>query len=368
MGGIIMGAIGGLGDAAANVGSTMLKNELDTESRLKIGQQDSDLALQRAKALEDYKVHTANSQREQQVARVSSAAQPILEQGIVNRARSARANQLPDYDPSDTTGPASFHGDAKQILASIQALPDGPDKQAALTQLQRQVDAGVVKNASLRPGDLTDEERARFAPSDDEQIKARTKAAIQTGDISPEKAATILQKDDALLYRTLYEQMKEEGRNNRADARVQAQMDMADKRLEYLLASLEKRGAGNPTKEALAFLDGSRKEVAEQAQSLKSQYQAELKAALLPDDKARITAEYKPKFEDVDRRRKMIESDYASMRERVGLPPIGDSPAPAPASRPTAAPPGLPPGARQIGTSGGKPVFQLPDGSQIIQQ
>jgi 3-hydroxyisobutyrate dehydrogenase-like beta-hydroxyacid dehydrogenase len=69
MGGIIMGAIGGLGDAAANVGSTMLKNELDTESRLKIGQQDSDLALQRAKALEDYKVHTANSQREQQVAR-----------------------------------------------------------------------------------------------------------------------------------------------------------------------------------------------------------------------------------------------------------------------------------------------------------
>jgi hypothetical protein len=162
--------------------------------------------------------------------------------------------------------------------------------------------------------------------------------------------------------------MKEEGRNNRADARVQAQMDMADKRLEYLLASLEKRGAGNPTKEALAFLDGSRKEVAEQAQSLKAQYQAELKAALLPDDKARITAEYKPKFDDVDRRRKMIESDYASMRERVGLPPLGDSPAPAPAPRPSAAPPGLPPGARQIGTSGGKPVFQLPDGSQIIQQ
>ena len=36
---------------------------------------------------------------------------------------------------------------------------------------------------------------------------------------------------------------------------------------------------------------------------------------------------------------------------------------PAPAS-----PTGLPPGAKQIGTSGGKPVYQMPDGSKMIAE
>jgi hypothetical protein len=203
MGGIIMGAIGGLGDAAQNVGSTFLKNELDTESRLKVNQQDSDLALARSKALEDYKIQAGNTQREQQASRISTAAQPIVEQGIVNRARAGRANQLPEYDPSDTTGPASFHGDAKEVLAAIRALPEGPDKQAALAQLQRQVDAGIVKNAGMKPGDLTDEERTKFAPSDSDLTKARTRAAIESGDISPKDAATLDQKGEADLTKLM---------------------------------------------------------------------------------------------------------------------------------------------------------------------
>jgi hypothetical protein len=48
-------------------------------------------------------------------------------------------------------------------------------------------------------------------------------------------------------------------------------------------------------------------------------------------------------------------------RERVGA-------APTSGSAPTSAPTGLPAGAKQIGTSGGKPVFQLLDGSQVVAQ
>jgi hypothetical protein len=37
-------------------------------------------------------------------------------------------------------------------------------------------------------------------------------------------------------------------------------------------------------------------------------------------------------------------------------------------AKPTAAPAGIPPGAKQVGTSGGKPVYQLPNGKLVIQQ
>lgn len=49
----------------------------------------------------------------------------------------------------------------------------------------------------------------------------------------------------------------------------------------------------------------------------------------------------------------------------------GDAPsrAPAPAApRQQGLPPGLPPGSRQIGTSGGKPVYQTPDGKRFIEE
>lgn len=42
--------------------------------------------------------------------------------------------------------------------------------------------------------------------------------------------------------------------------------------------------------------------------------------------------------------------------------------APQPTSQASSAPAGLPPGATQIGTSGGKRVYQLPDGSRVIEQ
>ena len=163
--------------------------------------------------------------------------------------------------------------------------------------------------------------------------------AIQTGDIDPKTAATLTQKDDALLYKTLFEQAKEDGRNSRADARIAAQQESSDKRLAYLFAALEKRGdkkAGTDTaKEALQFLEGSRKEIASEAQNLRQLYQADIKDKSR-SEVARIEAEYKPKFAEIERKRSEIEEDYGHVRERVGLPARNRT------ATPTAAPP--PPG------------------------
>jgi hypothetical protein len=57
-----------------------------------------------------------------------------------------------------------------------------------------------------------------------------------------------------------------------------------------------------------------------------------------------------------------VDAQYADF-----LPPGADTAAPAAPSKPSALPPDLPKGSKLIGTSKGKPVYQLPDGTQVIQ-
>lgn len=287
MGGIIMGALGGLGEQAANLGGTMFKAELDRDAR----QQESDLALSRAKALEEFKVGLGNAERAAQTARIDTAAQ-----GIIGSKLADKANKL--------------YGD----------------------------------KSNLTVDDLADEEKQALALTDGEKAAARTQAAINTGDISPKDAATLGVKDDALLYKAMWEQSKEEGRNARSDARITAQQEASDKRLAYLFASLEardkKKGSADTAKEALQFLEGSRKQIQSEEQNLRQLYQAQIKDAS-KSERAKLDAEYLPKFTEITKKRADIEEDYNSMRERVGLParsaaPTPAPPAPAPMPKPAA--------------------------------
>ena len=111
----------------------------------------------------------------------------------------------------------------------------------------------------------------------------------------------------------------------------------AEKRLEALIAKTGKSSDG--TKEALNFIDGVRKDLANEASNLQRLYQADLK------DKgktaqAKIKAEYDPKFADISAKRQQIENDFSALREKVGLPASAPR-APAPAPKPAAS--GRPP-------------------------
>jgi hypothetical protein len=142
LGGIIMGALGGVGEQAASMGATLMKSELDKE---KLGY-ESDLVLNRTKALEDYKnnltVNTANQQRDAQVARIG-AAQAQITPGIV----AGNAN--------------TFYGDG----------------------------------STLTPDDLSDEEKASFVPNSSQAANSRIQAAVQTGDYK--LAADLTKMQDA---------------------------------------------------------------------------------------------------------------------------------------------------------------------------
>lgn len=246
----------------------------------------------------------------------------------------------------------------QRLLEFKQALEEGATDRARTQQTARiDAKAGELADEKLAPkrglidAGITD--RENWTPEQQAAVdqslemerqaarkdpKTRMNAAIATGDISPKDAATLTQKDEALLYKALWEQSKEDGRNNRADARLTAMQEASDKRLAYLFASLEKKGARGQdgTREALAFLDGSRKEIQSEAQNLRQLYQAQIKDKS-KGEIAKIDAEYTPKFAEIERKRAMIEEDYNHVRERVGLPARGKAePAPAPAPKPAA--------------------------------
>lgn len=291
--GIILGALAG---AADNVNKG-IDEQMQSDLAMQRMQQQSQLDLQRAQAMDQFKVQLQNQQRQAMVDRVGQAKDGILQQAMAGNAN-------------------KFYGDDQNLTAD----------------------------------DLSDEEKAAFAPSARQQGDAYTQAAIQTGDIDPKDAANLGYKSDALMYKALYEQQREDGRNQRADDRLANQSDMMDRRLAAQAAQSDKRiavmlahygnqGQGNPTKEALQFLDGSRKEISEKSQSLRALYKTELDTAKTSEIPA-IRQKYQPQLDALDRQRATLSTDFNNMRTRLGLPAVSDAtaPTPAPAATPTGNP------------------------------
>jgi hypothetical protein len=230
---------------------------------------------------------------------------------------------------------------------------------------------GLVQSGIADPNAWTPEQQAVVDQSlalDKGKIAAdpetRISAAISTGDIDPTKAATIHRDDrrlDASEKATAAKERQAEMRD--ATQRYIADLRHADsqKRLDVLIA---KTGAGKDgVREALSFVDGVRKELTSESQNLRQLMQAELKDELDPDVRKRVQEEYKPKFADIERKRAQIDQDYNALRGRVGLPERAAEPTKP--EQPKALP-ALPKGAKQIGTSGGKPVYETPDGKRFI--
>lgn len=139
----------------------------------------------------------------------------------------------------------------------------------------------------------------------------------------------------------------------------------ANKRLDALIAAQGKGKDG--TKEAMSFIDSQRKELAAESTQLRQLYKTELGNGPSKKHMEAMAAKYEPQIAAIEAKRSALESDFDILRKQVGLPAREPKPAPAPAPKPGAVS-GLPQGARQIGTSGGKPVYETPDGKRFIQK
>lgn len=206
--------------------------------------------------------------------------------------------------------------------------------------------------------------------------KTRTQAAINTGDISPKDAATMDSRAEIA-------QMK----NDAYLANVQAKLDMAGDKLDMaktiamIRASSGGSGDGKDPANAkmIEYLvkNGTPREQAttmvlgDGAGKTKDPVglAAQLATALIRDG-IRVPADAPkgttPASYAMDIATQQIEQATSKLGKEQRAPAAPAAAPAAPAGK-KASPAALPSGAKQIGTSGGKPVYETPDGKRFIQ-
>jgi hypothetical protein len=210
--------------------------------------------------------------------------------------------------------------------------------------------------------------------------RIRTQAAINTGDIGPKDAALLTQKDDAQIYKQLWEQTKEENRDRREADREDRKDARQEKQLAAMFARLDRSDSKGDAKANTLqstqvdgngyvvgiYRDGTTKRLTDPdgkpvtSQSFEQRVDRTANA-LVKDGEAKYR-KMPPEELRAHVRRTLMSQDTAP----AATPPA--APAAIPPKPGASAPKGLPAGARQIGTSGGKPVYELPDGKRIIGQ
>jgi hypothetical protein len=160
--GIVLGALGGMGDAMQRIGATNQKALLDEEAdtrREQAGMRQqqlvADLALEREKTMALFKQNLGNQERTAQTGRIDAAAGKIADEAV----------------------------SAKRGIVQGGIV----DKESWTPEQQATVDQSL------------EIDRKKVA----EDPKTRTKAAITTGDISPKDAAVLDQKSEADMTRLM---------------------------------------------------------------------------------------------------------------------------------------------------------------------
>jgi len=336
---ILLGALGGAGEQLSKIGAD--RQAFEDKSALE--NQQSDLALKRAQALEQFKQDLA--------------AKPLMR--LTDRARQLAREEVPvESTPVDQVtgnipladgevGPKGrgFTGSIAEIRRGIAALPDGPDKTAAMKQL----DAQVASDQKAADGIIAGARRKRTsrealdaavdeARSTDLPALAAYETAIGKAERDERRIDVTEKKGDQAARAAELKDQRDRDLAAQRDAtqRYIAELrdETANRRLEALIAKMG--GGANGTKEALSFIDGARKELANDAATLKSMYTADING-LSAAQRAKVKAEYEPKFAAIEAKRTQIEADFNALREKVGLPGASASaPSPSPAPQPGA--------------------------------
>lgn len=187
MGGIILGALGGAGEALASAGA---KEQASQSAR--------DMENLRA-SLEDQKEQRINAYKDQGVTQAQDYLQSASTTQVPQQA--APVTSLSGLDPaypdiaaapmaSDSTSATAmpdapvrgFTGDPVEIRKTLNALPDSSDKTAALAQLDRQISADTATNQGIVAGKMRDRSSSEVTDSAYDQ-------ALRDGDV---KAATTI--------------------------------------------------------------------------------------------------------------------------------------------------------------------------------
>jgi hypothetical protein len=387
---IIMGVLQGAGEGMMATGKLLGEQALQdqrAQQTQSLAQVQSDLALQKEQALEQFKIDLANGQRQAMADRIGAA-----QQGIIGNALGKK------YGESDAAVAAA---DAGQTDAPL------TDEQRAVITQSKQADTDAL---------MSDQD-------------TYTQAAMKTGDLDPKTIATVSQRDQAAQMRlqamqermqtlqamnTQTNETRSEIASLRASMSANGKVDTATGRMMITSLDADMKVAATQMKQLqdqLAFakdkpamqekiddLNTQIKEIRQQKQAFFEQMgtapkkdadggkpgngntsgfndpgaaarlQKNANAELSPQEKVKTAANMyasiankdTPKEDVADAMQWLMANGYNPNKQPASMT------APVQASKPMTMP-ALPAGAKQIGTSGGKPVYQTPDGKRFIQ-
>lgn len=274
-----------------------------------------------------------------------------------------------------------FQGDLKAVRAAIDQLPESADKTAALAQLQGQVATDTktgLMNVAGKTRKRTSDEALDAAVQDAKVNDLPAYADYESRVGKPLREERRIDVTESRNDARAVEAAKESARKAQVDAR---RYEVDIKRLDIQQGTLE---SGNRKIDAWIANESEKRDndaskadgkasSPERLYSIVNAMNTTIKnlddanKGRTPEEKAEWQRQKDTAVRVRDRASNLLDSNLSDR----GAPESQAKPlAPAKpvAAKPTsAASTGLPPGAKQIGTSGGKPVFQLPNGEKVIQ-
>lgn len=213
---------------------------------------------------------------------------------------------------------------------------DGETSRIADAEIAKQQGLIFQKDAapSLTPErlDEIDRELAAKRESIMSDQNTRFKASVNTGDTSQKDAQILFDSTRRLDQSEKHNadaaknaEMRDALERYKADLKAkadEAKDATANKRIEALIRSTNGNG-GNKDKDVLSFLSETRKALTSESNRLTEMMNAELAAAKTANDleaPAKIRAEYKPKFNDIEMQQRKMDADFNFARQKLGLP------------------------------------------------
>lgn len=308
--GIILGALAGAGGQLADYADKQITQDQALERQTN----ESNLALQRTQALEQFKLQMANQQRGEMVQRVQGAAGNIADQQM---APVIQQEQAGITDPGSWT----------------------TEQQAAVDQSNSTRRQGIVQQA-LQDGS----------------------AGLASGDISPEKAM----ENTSKLQIT---QLKVENLLDRANDRNQTLKDIADVRAEAMRYGYELRLQAAHEKSLTGKIDtatGRMLITSEDANIKASTNQMQMLSREMENLPRQVGGKPNPKIDEMNRQMDSLRQDIAASRankdaylKAMNIPGAGGAPAAANTVPGSPYPEGTEltgPGGGRYVVQGGKPV------------
>lgn len=330
MGWALDGLIGGVGAA--------LSSDADMRGdRIKAGEAEAlaertdirkdDFAGKRAEATqilrEEYDVR-AETRKNEPVNRVAEVA------------RQKMAEQVPDVPApvtelsGDDDGKTGMKGNYASLVQRAQGLPE-EDRAPYLAQLERQfgqeTKTGLINSSGKMRNRTTDE--AMKAALDDAKINNPQGYAAYDKDIGAparlERAAAVKEKDGIRKEKYDTERIRVQDETNRVrELSVDQRADAATARIE---AALVGKSKGEQSEKVMTYMNGRLRDLTNEATNVQKEMAGALKAVEFgtPEEKSAVRKSYQPRQDALAEERTQINTDFKSMREKFGLPPMAET-------------------------------------------